>query len=70
MSGSIQADEERDALLQGSVALVAANCALSFCASSAFCFWRSAGAACARAVRERRMNAVSFMVENMMDDDE
>ena len=52
--------------MQESVALMVANLALSAWASTAFCFWKLAGAACARAARERKTKAESF-AENMMD---
>lgn len=42
-----------------------ANFAFSFCASSAFCFWKSAGAAWESAARARKTRAESF-VENMV----
>ena len=53
--------------MQESVALMVANLALSAWASTAFCFWKLAGAACARAARERKTRAESF-AENMMDE--
>ena len=42
-----------------------ANFAFSFCASSAFCFWKSAGAAWEIAARARRTRAES-LVENIV----
>ena len=48
--------------MQDESAVRVANLALSFCASSAFCFWKSAGAAAENAARARTTN-----VENLAD---
>lgn len=53
--------------MQEELASRPANWEFCFCASSAFCFWTLAGAACDSAARERKTTAESFVV-NMVDE--
>ena len=53
--------------MQDESAVRVANLALSFCASSAFCFWKSAGAAAENAARARTTN-VENLAEIMSED--
>ena len=56
---------EEDVPVQLDDAVRVANLAFCCCASSAFCFWKLAGAACANAARTRR-ESVDSLAETMV----